>query len=142
MVTINLDEIAVIPLSIINTDGGNVRHIIKNTDNNFNGFGEAYFSDIDPGYIKAWKRHNRMHMNLVVPVGSVKFVFYQEEATSFREEEIGEENYSLISVPPGIWFGFKGTSTSKSIVLNIANITHQPDEVSRMDQSQFNYKWS
>ena len=39
---------------------------------------EAYFSIIKPGYIKAWKLHKKMTMNIVVPIGSVQFVFYDK----------------------------------------------------------------
>ena len=85
---VNLEDILLTPLKTINTDGGNVRHVIKTTDKNFKGFGEAYFSNINSGSIKAWKRHNKMSMNLVVPLGSVKFVFYDDEQSLFLEKEI------------------------------------------------------
>ena len=139
---VNLEDILLTPLKTINTDGGNVRHVIKTTDKNFKGFGEAYFSNINSGSIKAWKRHNKMSMNLVVPLGSVKFVFYDDEQSLVLEKEIGEKNYSLITVPPGIWFGFMGIGSSDSIVLNIANIIHDPEEVSRVNQSEIKYNWS
>ena len=127
---------------IINVDGGNVRHVIKNSDNNFKGFGEAYFSDINPGSIKAWKCHSKMNMNLVVPVGRVKFVFYDDSSSSFLEKEIGDQNYSIISVPPGIWFGFMGLGSSRSVILNIADIIHDPSEVTRLDKNKIEYNWS
>ncbi len=127
---------------IINVDGGNVRHVIKNSDNNFKGFGEAYFSDINPGSIKAWKCHSKMNMNLVVPVGRVKFVFYDDSSSSFLEREIGDQNYSIISVPPGIWFGFMGLGSSRSVILNIADIIHDPSEVTRLDKNKIEYNWS
>ena len=44
---VNLEDILLTPLKTINTDGGNVRHVIKTTDKNFKGFGEAYFSNIN-----------------------------------------------------------------------------------------------
>lgn len=139
---VNLEDISITPLKTISTDGGNVRHIIKTTDKNFKGFGEAYFSNINSGSIKAWKRHNKMSMNLIVPLGSVKFVFYDDKQSLFLEKEIGEKNYSLITVPPGIWFGFMGTGSSDSIVLNIADIIHDPKEVSRVNHSEIKYNWS
>ena len=62
------------PLKIIDVEGGNVLHAIKDTDQGFKKFGEAYFSTIEPGAIKAWKRHRKMTLNLVVPIGKIKFV--------------------------------------------------------------------
>ena len=64
------------------------------------GYGEAYFSWVKMGVIKAWKQHLRMTMNLVVPVGMVRFVFCDLENNAFREEEIGVNSYSRITVPP------------------------------------------
>ncbi len=139
---VKLNDIIFSPLKIIDTAGGNVRHIIKSSQKNFKGFGEAYFSDINPGSVKAWKCHNKMHMNLVVPVGCVKFVFYEDNSSTFLEKEIGVNDYSLISVPPGIWFGFMGMGSSTNVILNIANIIHDPEEVMRLDQADIKYNWS
>ena len=39
-------EILVTPLKKINTQGGDVLHALKSADEDFNGFGEIYFSRI------------------------------------------------------------------------------------------------
>ena len=89
---VSLKDIVFSSLKTINIDGGNVRHILKSNDKEFKGFGEAYFSDINPGSIKAWKCHNKMHMNLVVPFGRVKFVFHEENTSRFLEKEVDEND--------------------------------------------------
>ena len=76
MGNMSLDNILVIPLKQIPTDGGNVMHALKKSDTGFNDFGEVYFSWIEHGVIKAWKYHQRMTLNLIVPVGGVNFVFH------------------------------------------------------------------
>ena len=134
-------EIIITPLKQVNVEGGNVLHALKNTDNGYHGFGEAYFSWIENGSIKAWKRHLRMTMNLIVPVGNVQFVFITDEGNLLVREIIGENNYVRITVPPGIWFGFKGEFAPKSLVLNLASITHDPDEVERLPKEVFNDKF-
>ena len=78
MGTVSVDQIQVTPLKRIPVDGGDVLHAIKNGDLGYAGFGEAYFSIVELGTIKAWKRHLRMTLNLVVPVGQVIFVFVDE----------------------------------------------------------------
>ena len=103
-----LDQIKISPLKQIPSVRGDVWHALKSTDEYFQGFGEAYFSWIELGSIKAWKQHIRMTMNLLVPVGTVCFVFYDSERKSFRELRIGSHSYCRITVPPKIWFGFKG----------------------------------
>lgn len=134
-------QISIADLSIIQVNGGNVHHGLKASDSGFNGFGEAYLTWINSGHIKAWKRHTSMWLNLIVPVGIVKFVFYIEGAEIFQTEIIGEERYSRITVPPMVWFGFKGLSTDKSLVLNIANIEHAPDEQESSPIYNFSYNW-
>ena len=132
------------PLSIIKNNNGDVMHAIKNTDNGFNNFGEAYFTWISSNSIKAWKKHLKMTMNLVVPIGEVRFVFKHENSEGsddFIIKDIGQKKYERITVPPGIWFGFKGISEKNSLVLNIASIPHDPDEVERKEISEINYNW-
>lgn len=137
----NLDDIIITPLNRITTVGGDVLHAMKQTDASYVGFGEAYFSWVSAGSVKAWKRHTRMTMNLVVPIGQVKFVFSLKGHDEFRVFEIGEDFYARISVPPGIWFGFQGLREPQSLLLNIASIPHDPDEVERLALNKFKYEW-
>lgn len=137
----SMRDVLVTPLNRIPTSGGDVLHTMKQSDAGFSGFGEAYFSWISPGAVKAWKRHMRMTMNLVVPVGQVQFVFWNADERMFREEVIGTARYMRLTVPPGIWFGFQGHAESSSLVLNIGSIAHDPDEVERMSQDQIQYIW-
>ena len=48
-----LDQIQVTPLRRIFSIGGDVLHALKSTEVSFKGFGEAYFSWVEPGAIKA-----------------------------------------------------------------------------------------
>lgn len=140
-----LADILLTPLPRIETTGGDVLHAMKQSDAGYAGFGEAYFSWVSAGAVKAWKRHTRMTMNVVVPVGQVRFVFRlvnADGAEEFRVEEIGVDRYARITVPPGIWFGFQGLNTPQSLVLNIASIPHDPNEVERLALSDINYVWS
>lgn len=136
----SLESIAQTKLKEISVPNGNVMHAMKSSDQGYVSFGEAYFSKIDPGAIKAWKKHKEMNLNLVVPIGEVMFVF-SDGAGSFRVITIGESNYSRISVPPNIWFGFKGLSSGTNIILNIADIQHDPSEIERRPEEFFEYNW-
>ena len=137
-----LNKIKITKLSIFPLDKGNVLHAIKKDDEGFNGLGEVYFSFINPNAIKAWKLHHRMTLNLVVPLGRVRFVFLDPQIPdAFRVEDIGEENYVRLTVPPGIWFGFKGLSGEPCLVTNIADLKHDPNEVTKKDILAFNYQW-
>jgi len=139
---VRLTEILITPLKRITVSGGDVLHAIKTSDPTFAGFGEAYFSWVNPGVIKAWKLHRQMTLNLVVPVGEVKFVFHELHSGNFREELIGESHYYRLTVPPGIWFGFQGFTSAPSLLLNISDIIHDPEEVDSQKLDVFPYQWT
>lgn len=141
MGAMSLNDILVTQLSRINVEGGDVLHAIKKSDIGFDGFGEAYFSWINNGSVKAWKCHTKMTMNIIVPVGKARFVFFLKEAKEYRVEEIGNDRYIRLTIPPGIWFGFQGISSGQSLVLNVANIVHNQNELKRLNLSEIEYDW-
>jgi dTDP-4-dehydrorhamnose 3,5-epimerase len=136
-----MNLIKVTPLKQNPTLGGNVLHGIKKSDIGFYGFGETYFSLVTYGSVKAWKRHKEMVMNLIVPVGEVRFVFLDQAGDLMREEIIGSRNYVRLTVSQGVWFGFQGLFPTQSLVVNIANIPHDPMESERASLDKFSYKW-
>ena len=132
-------------LNIINTPGGNVKHAMKKSDNGFEGFGEAYFSNIDKDAIKAWKRHKKMTLNLIVPLGKIRFVLFDNRDklnTKFQEVILSKDNYCRLTIPPMIWMGFQGLSDGKSMLLNIASIEHNPIEHEKKNINQIKYDWN
>lgn len=140
----NLADILVTQLQRIETKGGDVLHAMKQSDVGYAGFGETYFTWVAAGAVKAWKRHIRMTMNVVVPVGQVRFVFRclnEGGVDQIRVEELGVDRYARLTVPPGIWFGFQGLHTPQNLVLNIASIPHDPNEVERLGLSDISYDW-
>ena len=137
----SLDKIKITPLKIIKQSKGDIMHILKKDELNNWNFSEAYFSKIKYNKIKAWKLHLKMILNLVVPRGKVKFVFYSEYKNNFKVFEIGEKKYARLTVPPGIWFGFKGVSKAESLIINISNVKHNPKEVLRRERKKIKYNW-
>ena len=140
-----VNDVLITPLKIIETKGGNVLHSLKDKDTGFNGFGEAYFSEIQPGAIKAWKLHKDMTLNITVPIGIVRFVLFDERDKStneFQELTISRQNYVRLTVPPMIWVGFQGLSDASSLLLNIADIPHNPNESIRKDLNEIYFDWS
>jgi len=138
----NLNNIVATHLSIFDVDEGRVMHGIRENDTGYVGFGEVYFSYINNKAVKAWKKHNRMTLNLVVPLGKVRFVFCDPYSEGhYRVEDIGVGNYVRLTVPPGIWFGFQGIALQPSLVTNIADLQHDAAEVERQAVSSFDYQW-
>ena len=129
-------------LKVIPVEGGDVKKFLRSDEDSFYGFGEAYFSFIKEGKIKAWKLHTEMTMNLVVPIGEVGFVFYYENCSSFEVFKIGTKNYKRLTVPPNIWFGFKGLGLYSNLVVNLSNIVHDPSESKKSDLSKIKFDWN
>lgn len=143
-----IEGVSLTRVRIIPGESGDVLHALKATEPEFAGFGEAYFSTVKKGAIKAWKRHRVMTLNLVVPCGEIKFVLYDDRKNSSTCGEIFEivlsrSNYQRLTVPPMIWMGFKGLGNGLNMLLNVSSIPHDPDEVDRLDAFENNicYKW-
>ena len=142
-----IDGVLTTPVKIISTAGGEVLHAMKQTDTGACGFGEAYFSMVEAGFIKAWKRHRLMTLNLVVPVGKIRFVMFDDRQGSQTEGLIesvclSRENYLRLTIPPYVWMGFQGLGKRENMLLNIADIPHKPDEADRLDLDKISFDWS
>ena len=141
-----LEGVSLTPLNEIFNEKGNIFHALKATDETFVSFGEAYFSNVNCGVIKGWKKHTRMFLNLVVPLGTIKFVLFDDREFSatfgkFQEAEIGEFNFQRLSVPPGILMSFQGIGLHRNMLLNIASIPHDPTESINIPLNEISYKW-
>ncbi len=133
----HLEGVHITPLKIIEGNSGNVLHVLKKNESTYSGFGEAYFSQVFHKEIKGWKKHREMILNLVVPVGRIRFVLFDDrkESSTFRqlqEIELSPANYQRLTVPPDIWMAFQGIGEKENLLLNIASITHNPDEADNL----------
>ncbi len=142
-----IDGVSLHPLKQIRVPNGDLYHALKSTDEGYCGFGEAYFTQIEPGKAKGWKRHNRMTLNLVVVYGKVEFVIYDDRASSptkgqFEVIELSpEDNYQRLTVAPGLWMAFYGASSYTSMLMDIIPQPHDPTEADRKDIEEIPYSF-
>lgn len=137
-----MDGVTLTPLRRIALDKGDVMHALKATDDSYAGFGEAYFTQIQPGCTKGWKRHNRMTLNLVVVSGRVKFVVYDEPKNQFQEIVLSpDDNYQRLTLAPGLWMAFHGMGDGVSTVLDIIPEPHDPSEADNRELSDIDYQF-
>ena len=140
-----IQDVLLTPLAIIDIPGGGVLRALKQSEEGYFGFGEAYFSQVDKGMIKAWRRHKKMTLNIIVPLGEIKFVLFDNRELNneiFQEVIISKDNYCRLTIPPMIWIGFQGLSNDCSTLLNIANIEHDPLESDHLEINKISYEWS
>lgn len=143
-----IEGVEIQPLKQIKDERGMVMHMIRADSPQFNSFGEVYFSVINSGVIKAWKKHRVMTQNIAVPVGEIKLVIYDDRAGSrtrgaIQEIVTGVDHYALIRIPPSLWYGFMGLGSAESLIANCASIPHDPGEVERaeLSSSLIPYRW-
>lgn len=141
--------VVVRPLRKIPDERGCIFHMLRANDPHFEKFGEIYFSQVFPGAIKAWHLHKAMALNYAVVAGRIKLVLADDREGSatrgnLMELFLGEENYSLVTIPPLVWNGFKGVGTGPALVANCATLPHDPEEIVRMDpfSEKIGYDWS
>lgn len=135
-----MDGVIVTPLKQIYNPKGDIFHAMKKSDNGFESFGEAYFSTINKDDIKGWKKHTRMTLNLVVPVGEIEFVVYDENTKEFFNIKLSKYNYQRLTVKPNLWMAFRGLGDN-NMLLNLASIEHDPDEAYNTNFDFINYGW-
>ena len=143
---IDIEGLILTPLNRIHNPNGDILHGIKRSEAEFSSFGEAYFSMIKNGSIKGWNKHKVMTLNLIVAIGEVSFVVYDDREASntngsFYKIELSQINYKRLTVPPGLWLAFKGKGNQSNLILNIASIEHDSEEIERKPLEQINYNW-
>lgn len=144
-----IEGVSIQQLKQIVDERGKVMHMLRADSPLFEKFGEIYFSVVNPGIVKAWKKHLRMTQHFAVPVGMIKLVIYDdcENSASYGKVEdfdIGEDNYCLVKIPPLVWYGFKGISSIPALIANCTDMPHNPNESERLDlnDGQIPYDWN
>ncbi len=135
-----MDGIILTPLRQIHNSKGNILHVMKKSDDGFNGFGEAYFSTVNKDDIKGWKKHTKMILNLVVPIGKIEFVVYNEKSKEFFNVQLSQCNYYRLTIKPNLWVAFRGLEKN-SMLLNLASIEHNPSEAETKNLNEIFYGW-
>jgi len=143
-----IEDVLIKPLRQIPDERGKIMHMMRKDDNNFEKFGEIYFSVVYPDVIKGWHLHTKMTLNYAVVSGMIKLVLYdvREESPTkgeLQEIYIGEDNYALVRIPSGIYNGFKGIGVKPAIVANCSDIPHDPEEIQRINpfSNDIPYDW-
>ena len=143
-----IDGVNIVQLKRFQDDRGCIYHMLKSTDDHFEKFGEIYFSEVYPNVVKGWHVHTKMTLNYACIVGLIKLVLHDNREDSptygeIQEVYLGENNYCLVTVPPGVVNGFRAVGGKKAIVANCADLPHDPNEIKRFDphDKRIGYDW-
>jgi dTDP-4-dehydrorhamnose 3,5-epimerase len=137
-------------LDFICDERGRLVVLLRSDDPVFRKFGQLYLTTTYPGVVKAWHLHH-IQTDLVSCIrGEIQLVLYDSRRDSPTHGEVvefttGEEHPLLISIPPGIFHGWKCISDEEAFVINVPTELYragQPDE-HRLppDSAEIPYRW-
>lgn len=141
-----IDGVIITPLREMADARGSVRHVLRRP-NIAQEVGEIYFSRVEYGVVKAWHLHSRMTLRYVVAYGRILLGLYDTRAGSPTEGQVVSlylsdtgEDYKMVTIPPGIWNGFRADPDGldeAAVVLNCADMPHDPKEIVRANPRAF-----
>lgn len=130
---------------------GRLWEILRSDDDIFQQFGQVYITTAFPGVVKAWHAHRLQTDFFTVVSGLAKFVLYDMREDSPTRGEIaeffiGRDNLQLITIPPGVYHGFKNVGREELLALNCPTLPYNaadPDEIRLpLDSDQIPYDWA
>ncbi len=143
-----INGVSIRELMVFENEQGGVKHMLKNNWPEFKNFGEVYFSTINAGIVKGWKKHDKTTLNYTVPVGNVKVVIYDdnEESSTYKkiqEVELGVSNHILLTIPPKVWYGFSALNGENAMICNLIDVEHSEDNhyTKELSSEDIPYTW-
>ncbi len=146
-----IDGVEIKELKIVPDERGMLGEILRSDDKIFKKFGQLYFTTAFPGVVKAWHYHKVQWDHFCCVRGQVKLVLAdtrEDSKTKGKVNEffLGPRNMKLVSIPPGIYHGFKCTGEQESIMLNVPTEPYRhgsPDEFrAAWDDPKIPYDWA
>lgn len=145
-----IEGVVVKNLRVIPDERGWLMEILRCDDPQFSQFGQVYLSTAYPGVVKAWHYHKKQTDNFTCIKGMMKVALYdaREKSPTCRqlmELFIGEKFPALITVPPGVYHGFKGIGPDTAFFISIPTLPYsyqEPDEFRLApDTTEIPYNW-
>jgi len=144
-----IEGVKIKSLRVIPDERGRLMEILRCDDEVFTKFGQVYMTTTLPGVVKAWHYHKIQTDYVCCIKGMIKLALYdaRESPTKGELNEffIGEYNPLLVTIPPGVYHGWKCVSESEAIVINIPTEPYNrqnPDEYRLPpDTKEIPYDW-
>jgi dTDP-4-dehydrorhamnose 3,5-epimerase len=142
---VNLKHLKVIP-----DERGWLMEILRCDDEAFQKFGQVYLTTAYPGVVKAWHYHKKQTDTFTCIHGMMKVALYDAREgsptkKSLMELFIGDKNPLLVTVPPGVYHGFKAIGNRTAFFLSIPDLPfnyEDPDEFRLPpDSPEIPYEW-
>lgn len=130
---------------------GSLTELVRSDWPGFRAFAQTTLTRNYPGVVRAWHWHERQTDLFVVIGGMMKVVLYDARRTSpshgqVQELFLGEDSLSMVSVPPGVYHGYKTIGTATALILNFPDTLYRPSDPDEhrlpFDSKGVPYDWS
>jgi dTDP-4-dehydrorhamnose 3,5-epimerase len=138
-------------LRVVPDERGRLMEILRNDDDMFTKFGQVYMSATSPGVVKGWHLHTIQEDNITCVKGMLKLVLFDGRDDSSTKGEIneffiGEYKPQIIHVPANVYHGWKCTSDTEALVINVVTEPYhykKPDQTNLPPHnSSIPYNWA
>ena len=125
--------------AIKHVDGDLIKGLSSNFEQ-YDSFGESYYSYVNLGKKKAWRLHTILTNNMVVLLGRLNVNIFQglKQADSII---LDSKIPRLLTIYPDTWYGFEAIGSSDVLIHNITNMPYDENEVRRCELSTFEGIW-
>lgn len=121
-------------------EGGTVQHFLRADDPEFfQGFGEVYFSTIEPGRTKGWHADTVKTSVLTCVSGTVLLVLAREGVTAAIT--LGDGQRKLVLIPPDVRYAWKNVGETTAILANCATHPYDPAASRSWPIDAISYDW-
>jgi len=131
-----IEGVRVRELRLIPDERGFLMELMRSDWEEFEKFGQVYITAVYPGVVKGWHYHKIQVDHFVCIHGMAKVVLYDAREGSPTHGEVneffmGRLNSIMLTIPKGVFHGFKGISEQMTLIVNVPTELYnyeQPDE--------------
>jgi len=146
-----IEGVQVRKLRLIPDERGFLLEMFRSDWPEYEKFGQTYVTAVYPGVVKGWHYHKIQTDHFVCVQGMAKVVLYDGREGSPTHGEVNEFfmgplNPIMLTIPKGVFHGFKGISQEMTLIVNVPSEVYnyqQPDEY-RLDahSPEIPYDWA
>lgn len=131
-----IEGVQVRELRLIPDERGFLMELMRSDWEEFEKFGQVYITAVYPGVVKGWHYHKIQTDHFICIHGMAKVVLYDGREGSPTHGEVNEFfmgplNPIMLTIPKGVFHGFKGISEEMTLIVNVPTELYnyeQPDE--------------
>ncbi len=128
-----IEGVRVRRLRLIPDERGYLMELMRSDWEEFVKFGQVYVTAVYPGVVKGWHYHKLQTDHFVCIEGMAKVVLYDAREGSPTRGEVSEFfmgclNPIMLTIPRGVFHGFKGISEDMTLIVNVPTEVYYYDE--------------